>query len=162
PEAMYYVDAAGVVTRLVTGFIHPNGVILSPDGGTLYLALEGEKRIMAYDVTAPGVLANPRQFARSDVTTTCTTIPAIFNGLDHPPRGHHRHPRPNRGRGLDPRRPATLPALLPRRPHKPRVRRPHRQNTLRDRRHVPVQRPAEHRAGAGGHHGHRGSGGNRP
>ena len=82
PEAMYYVNATGVVTRLVTGFLHPNGVILSPDGNTLYLALEGEKRIMAYDVTSPGVLANQRQFARSDVTPTGTTIPGIFNGPD--------------------------------------------------------------------------------
>jgi gluconolactonase len=82
PEAMYYVSPAGAVTRLVSGFSHPNGVILSPDGMTLYLALEGEKRIMAYDVTSPGVLANQRQFARTDVTAAGQTIPGIFNGPD--------------------------------------------------------------------------------
>ena len=66
-EAVYYRSAAGVVSRLLTGFSHPNGLILSPDQSVFYLAVEGEKRIMAYDVTAPGVLANPRQFARTDV-----------------------------------------------------------------------------------------------
>jgi gluconolactonase len=66
-EAVYYRSAAGAVSRLLTGFSHPNGVVLSPDERTLYLAIEGEKRIMAYDVTAPGVLANQREFAKTNV-----------------------------------------------------------------------------------------------
>jgi gluconolactonase len=82
PDAVYYRNPAGVVSRLLTGFIRPNGVILSPSGTTFYLAVEGEKRIMAYDVTAPGVLASQRQFARTDVNPDGTTIPGITNGPD--------------------------------------------------------------------------------
>ena len=82
PDAVYYRNPAGVVSRLLTGFVRPNGVILSPSGTTFYLAVEGENRIMAYDVTAPGVLANQRQFARTDVKPDGTTIPGITNGPD--------------------------------------------------------------------------------
>ncbi len=82
PDAVYYRNPAGTVSRLLTGFFRPNGVILSPSGTTFYLAVEGEKRIMAYDVTAQGVLANQRQFARTDVNPDGTTIPGITNGPD--------------------------------------------------------------------------------
>jgi len=82
PEAVYYLSAQGVLTRIITGFTHPNGVILSPDGHTFYLAVEGQKFIEAYDVTSPGVLANPRLFARDDVNAQGQTIPGITNGPD--------------------------------------------------------------------------------
>jgi gluconolactonase len=77
-QAVYYRSAAGVVSRLLTGFNKPNGVILSPDESTLYLAVEQEHRIMAYDVTAPGVLANPREFARTNVAPLASST----NGPD--------------------------------------------------------------------------------
>jgi gluconolactonase len=82
PDATYYLSASGALTRILTGFNRPNGVILSPDQKTFYLAVEGEKRIMAYDVTAPGVLTNQRQFARDDVNANGQTIPGITNGPD--------------------------------------------------------------------------------
>ena len=50
-----------------TGSTHrPNGVVLSPNGKTLYLALQGsaDKRLMAYDVALDGSIStNERQFA---------------------------------------------------------------------------------------------------
>jgi gluconolactonase len=82
PEAVYYLSVQGALTRLVTGLTHPNGVILSPDGHTFYLAVEGQKFIEQYDVTSPGVLANPRLFARDDVNAQGQTIPGITNGPD--------------------------------------------------------------------------------
>ena len=82
PDAVYYLNPQGVVTQILTGFNRPNGVILSPDGHTFYLAVEGEKRIMAYDVTSSGVLANGRQFARDDINAAGQTIPGITNGPD--------------------------------------------------------------------------------
>ncbi len=82
PEAVYYLSAQGTLARLVTGFTHPNGVILSPAGKTFYLAVEGQKLIEAYDVISPGVLANGRLFARDDVNALGQTIPGITNGPD--------------------------------------------------------------------------------
>jgi len=82
PEAVYYLSAQGTLTRIITGFTHPNGVILSPNGQTFYLAVEGQKLIEAYDVTSPGVLTNPRLFARDDVNAQGQTISGITNGPD--------------------------------------------------------------------------------
>jgi gluconolactonase len=61
-EGVYYRNTAGVVSRILSGFSRPNGIILSPGGETLYLALEAEKRIMAYDVGPGGAISNQRQF----------------------------------------------------------------------------------------------------
>ncbi len=62
-EAFYYLNPQGSLARIRTGLSHPNGVVLSPGGSTLYLAVEGEKRILAYDVAGDGALSNERQFA---------------------------------------------------------------------------------------------------
>jgi gluconolactonase len=81
-EGVYYRNPAGTVNRILSGFVRPNGVMLSPDGDTFYLAVEGEKRIMAYDVAADGSLSNQRQFARTDVNASGVTLPGITNGPD--------------------------------------------------------------------------------
>lgn len=44
----------------------PNGITLSPDGQTLYVAAYVPKEIWAYDVTQPGKTANGRLFAKMD------------------------------------------------------------------------------------------------
>ena len=44
---------------------NPNGIALAPDGQTLYVAAEAERRILAYDVRDDGTLANERQFAEA-------------------------------------------------------------------------------------------------
>ena len=67
-DGVYYRNPAGSVSLLksYTGTTHrPNGVILSPDGKTLYLALQAaaERRVMAYDVAPDGSISNERQFA---------------------------------------------------------------------------------------------------
>jgi gluconolactonase len=67
-DALYYRDPQGVLSQLktYTGTTHrPNGVILSPDGKILYLALQGtaDKRVMAYNVAPDGSISNERQFA---------------------------------------------------------------------------------------------------
>ena len=82
PEAVYYINPAGVLSRLLTGFSRPNGVILSPDGHTFYLAAETEKRIYAFDVAADGTLSNQRLFARTDVNANGVVLPGITNGPD--------------------------------------------------------------------------------
>jgi gluconolactonase len=62
-EAFYYLNSLGVLTRVRTGLSRPNGVVLSPGGSMLYLAVEGERRILAYNVADDGTLSNERQFA---------------------------------------------------------------------------------------------------
>jgi gluconolactonase len=73
-EGFYYRSPQGVVTQLQTfaAGTHPNGVILSPDQHTLYLAQEGAKKIFAYDLNTPGTLTNSRTFATA----------GTFNGPD--------------------------------------------------------------------------------
>jgi gluconolactonase len=82
PEGVYYRNPAGLIQRILSGFARPNGVMLSPGGETFYLAVEGEKRIMAYDVADDGSLSNQRQFARTDVNSSGVPLPGITNGPD--------------------------------------------------------------------------------
>ncbi|HET9639107.1 MAG TPA: SMP-30/gluconolactonase/LRE family protein [Allosphingosinicella sp.] len=56
--ALCYADGSGIGRRR-DGLIAPNGVGLSPDGGTLYVADTLLQRLWAFDVEAPGELAPP-------------------------------------------------------------------------------------------------------
>jgi gluconolactonase len=63
-QGVYRVDAAtGKLTLLTKEFSRPNGIALSPDDKTLYVAQSDGKKpiIMAFDVTADGI-ANGRLF----------------------------------------------------------------------------------------------------
>ena len=71
-DAFYYYSTAGILTQEGTfgsnatgNALRPNGIVLSPDGNTLYLALEQGYKIMEYDVTSPGVLTNARTFVNT-------------------------------------------------------------------------------------------------
>jgi len=77
-RAVYYVSAEGKVTRLTqpNEFAMPNGILLSPDGKTLYInncyddetwypvKSEKDNFIWAYDVNADGTISNGRKFAK--------------------------------------------------------------------------------------------------
>ena len=65
-EGVYYVSSEGKLTRMTTKAVKPNGILLSNDGKTLYVAASRQKRILAYDVKGPGVLENERVFAPLD------------------------------------------------------------------------------------------------
>ena len=82
PEGVYYLNPAGELTQIINGFSRPNGIILSPDGQTLYLAVEAETRIMAYDVGADGLPSNEREFAKTNVDENGNVVPTISNGPD--------------------------------------------------------------------------------
>ncbi len=76
-RAVYYVSPEGNITRLVepNEFAMPNGILLSPDGKTLYINncyddeswypvnSEKENFIWAYDVNEDGTISNGRKFA---------------------------------------------------------------------------------------------------
>ena len=73
-KQVYYVAPDGTATVVVGPgeFAMPNGIELSPDGGTLYVnntwSQPGENFVWAYDVAADGSLANKRQFAMLNLT----------------------------------------------------------------------------------------------
>jgi len=57
-EDAHYVAPDGRVSCVSTVCKKPNGILLTPDNKTLYLADNGGKCIYRYDVSAPGRLAN--------------------------------------------------------------------------------------------------------
>jgi gluconolactonase len=59
---VYYVDAAGKVTRLIDDLPNPNGVRLSPDEKTLYVFPSGQKQMMSYPVEGPGKIGKGKVF----------------------------------------------------------------------------------------------------
>jgi gluconolactonase len=59
-QDVYYCSAEGLVTRVSTICHKPNGVLLSADDQTLYVADARGQRIYRYDVAAPGQLGNER------------------------------------------------------------------------------------------------------
>jgi gluconolactonase len=58
---VYHVNPAGQIS-LIAKMPRPNGVTLTPDGRTLYVADTSERRILAYDLDAKGNATNERVF----------------------------------------------------------------------------------------------------
>ena len=58
-NGVYHVDLKGKVT-LIARMPRPNGVALTPDGKTLYVADSQEKKILAYDLDAQGNASRER------------------------------------------------------------------------------------------------------
>jgi gluconolactonase len=56
---LYATPDGGRITRVREGMVSPNGVGLSPDGGTVYVAETHTGRLWAFDVAAPGALVAP-------------------------------------------------------------------------------------------------------
>ncbi len=81
-RAVYYVSPEGKVSRLTqpNEFAMPNGILLSPDGKTLYInncyddeswypvKSEKDNFIWAYDVNPDGTISNGRKFAKLFLT----------------------------------------------------------------------------------------------
>lgn len=60
-ESVYRVDPDGTVTRLTTDTTKPNGLVISPDGKTLYVAesnggAKGKRHLLAYPLKEDGTL----------------------------------------------------------------------------------------------------------
>ena len=62
-EAVYYIDRKGKITEVAADLTKPNGIILSPDEETLYVADPGAETIWAYRVDGPGNISDRRKFA---------------------------------------------------------------------------------------------------
>jgi gluconolactonase len=64
-ESVYRIDPDGAVTRLITGVTKPNGIALSPDGKTLYLAESNgdpkkPRQFLAYPLNTDGTVGVKR------------------------------------------------------------------------------------------------------
>jgi len=73
-EDVYYVDSAGQVTRVSTVCEKPNGILLSTDGGTLYLADSRGQRIYRYGVLGPGRLSEEQLWLQLDARPDGLTL----------------------------------------------------------------------------------------
>jgi sugar lactone lactonase YvrE len=62
--AVYYIKPDGALTRVANDIERPNGVQLSPDEKTLYVANTAGEYIVAYDLAADGSASNRRNFAK--------------------------------------------------------------------------------------------------
>ncbi|MFK5921212.1 MAG: SMP-30/gluconolactonase/LRE family protein [Verrucomicrobiota bacterium] len=62
-EGVYYYNRRKQVTRVIDDLKRPNGVLLSIDHKTLYVADTDLKKIFAYEVTGEGTLGKRREFA---------------------------------------------------------------------------------------------------
>ncbi len=65
-EAVYYVSAEGKVTQVISDRKKPNGILLSKDMKTLYVA---DKQVWSYPVKAPGELGKGSKFAEMDTAS---------------------------------------------------------------------------------------------
>lgn len=62
-KGVYYLDAEGNISRLIEDMDKPNGIILSRDESTLYIADTDSFEVRAYPVAAPGQLGERTVFA---------------------------------------------------------------------------------------------------
>lgn len=51
---VYYVDAAGKTTRVIDNRRRPNGILVSIDGKTLFVAEPDKRELWKYEITGPG------------------------------------------------------------------------------------------------------------
>ncbi len=62
-QGVYLLSPLGKVTRVISDFVKPNGIIGTPDGKTLYVADIGDNKIWKYTIQDDGTLANKTFFA---------------------------------------------------------------------------------------------------
>jgi len=80
--AVYHIDTSGKVQRIATDIARPNGIQLSPDEKTLYIANTAGEYVIAYDVAANGSVGKPRNFAKLKAGLTPTDTGAQSSGAD--------------------------------------------------------------------------------
>jgi gluconolactonase len=80
--AVYYVRPDGSVIRITDEIPRPNGIILSPDEKTLYVANTLGAFVVAFDVQPDGSVRNQRNFARlSGIRMTNQGVRSGADGL---------------------------------------------------------------------------------
>ena len=61
--AVYYCDPEGGIHRLVEDMVRPNGIILSPDGSTLYILDSSSPYVRSWKVQQDGLISEEKKFA---------------------------------------------------------------------------------------------------
>lgn len=80
--AVYYLPPGGALKRVATDIGRPNGIQLSPDEKTLYVANTFGDHVLAYDIKKDGSVGKRRDFAKlAGVTQTETGITSGADGL---------------------------------------------------------------------------------
>jgi sugar lactone lactonase YvrE len=87
PTSLKRVDPDGSVTVVAERMWTPNGMAITPDGGTLLVDETLGNRITAFDLAADGSLSDRRPFARFGDEPTGTTIPEVMGQLALAPDG---------------------------------------------------------------------------
>jgi gluconolactonase len=64
PSSVYLLKAGGEITRVTADIGRPNGLALSPDERTLFVADTSGEYIIAFDIDTSGNAGNKRQFAK--------------------------------------------------------------------------------------------------
>lgn len=60
---VYYLSPQGKITRVISDFVKPNGIIGTPDGKILYVADIADNKIWKYNIKNDGSLSNKTFFA---------------------------------------------------------------------------------------------------
>ena len=60
---VYYLSPEGTITRVISDFVKPNGIIGTPDGKILYVADIGDDKIWKYTIQKDGSLTDKTFFA---------------------------------------------------------------------------------------------------
>ncbi|MEO6526758.1 MAG: SMP-30/gluconolactonase/LRE family protein [Gemmatimonadaceae bacterium] len=88
-NGVYKLAPNGTVTLLTRELSFPNGIGISPDGNTLYVAMSDRQRphIMAYDIQADGTLARARIFFDA-MPLVQRGLPGALDGLKVDAKGN--------------------------------------------------------------------------
>jgi sugar lactone lactonase YvrE len=81
------VDPDGSVTVVAEGLQFPNGMVITPDGGTLIVGETLGNRYTAFDLAADGSLSNRRVWAQLGPEVTGTTTEEVLGQLAIAPDG---------------------------------------------------------------------------
>lgn len=65
-QGVYYIAEDGKVTRVIADLDRPNGILVSADGQTLYVAEPDHRELYAYGILAPGQLSAGRRIYVGD------------------------------------------------------------------------------------------------